>query len=126
MSEQHCPECGKENPGEARFCMHCGTSLIDRPAPVRSTSTVEGTAGGAGLYVPSPGQSPAPAVPAQEKATDWAAIAAAILALLSLRHMSRRARDTFLVIAFLILFFGCPMVCGTVAFVMQWSSNLFH
>jgi hypothetical protein len=126
MSEQHCPECGKKNPGEARFCMQCGTSLIDRPAPKRSASTVDGIAGGAGLYVPSPEQSTAPAAPAQEKGTDWAAIAAAILGLLTLRHMSRRARDTVLVIAFLMLFFGCPMVCGTVAFVMQWFSNLFH
>lgn len=126
MSEQHCLECGRENPSEARFCMHCGTSLIERPAPKRSTSTVDGKTGGAGMYVPSPEQGTAPAVPAQEKSTDWAAIAAAILALLSLRHMSRRARDTVLVIAFLMLFFGCPMVCGFVVFVMQWSSHLFH
>jgi hypothetical protein len=126
MNKQHCPECGQENPNEARFCMHCGTSLIDQPAPWRSTSTVEGKAEGAALYVPSPRQSTAPAASAQEKGADWAAIAAAILAFLSLRHMSRRARDTVLVIAFLMLFFGCPMVCGFVAFVMQWFSNLFH
>ena len=30
MNKQHCPECGQENPNEARFCMHCGTSLIDQ------------------------------------------------------------------------------------------------
>ncbi len=126
MNRQHCPECGQENPGEARFCMHCGASLIDQPAPRRSPSVVEGKAEGAALYVPSPGQSTAPAASAQEKGADWAAIAAAILAFLSLRHMSRRARDTVLVIAFLMLFFGCPMVCGFVAFMMQWFSNLFH
>jgi hypothetical protein len=126
MSDQHCPECGQENPTEARFCMHCGISLIDQPAPRPSPVPVQGRAEGAALYVPSPGQNTAPAGSAREKSTDWAAIAAAFLAFLSLRHMSRRARDTVLVIAFLLLFFGCPMVCGFMAFVLQWFSNPFH
>jgi hypothetical protein len=126
MSDQRCPECGQENPTEARFCMHCGVSLIDQPAPRPSPVLVEGSGEGAALYVPSPGQHAAPAGPARPKSTDWAALAAALLGFLSLRHMSRRARDTVLVIAFLMLFFGCPMVCGFVAFGMQWFSTLFH
>ncbi|MDI6810693.1 MAG: zinc-ribbon domain-containing protein [archaeon] len=26
----YCPKCGKENPEEARFCMHCGVDLRSR------------------------------------------------------------------------------------------------
>jgi hypothetical protein len=126
MSKQYCPECGQENPIEARFCMNCGLSLTNEPAPRHPHSTTEGKAKGAALYVPSPAPSTAPVDATGAKGTDWAAIAAAILAFLSLRHMSRRARDTVLVIAFLTLFFGCPMICGFVAFMMQWFSNLFH
>jgi hypothetical protein len=126
MSKQHCPECGQENPIEARFCMHCGFSLIDQPPPRLSPVLAEGKAEGGALHAPSPGQNMAPAGSAREKSNDWAAIAAALLAFLGLRHMSRRARDTVLVIAFLMLFFGCPMVCGFMAFVLQWFSNLFH
>lgn len=29
-----CPMCGKENPGEARFCGHCGHELPRNPSPV--------------------------------------------------------------------------------------------
>jgi hypothetical protein len=126
MNKQHCSECGQENPVEARFCMNCGLSLTGEPATRHPRSATEGKAEMAALYVPSPAHSTAPADPSRAKDTDWAAIAAAIVAFLSLRHLSRRARDTVLVIAFLTLFFGCPMICGFVAFVMQWFSNLFH
>ncbi|MEA2365947.1 MAG: hypothetical protein QOI32_1459 [Thermoleophilaceae bacterium] len=38
--ERHCPSCGTTAPGEARFCMTCGTSLEDgAPAPVPPTSS---------------------------------------------------------------------------------------
>jgi predicted ATPase/class 3 adenylate cyclase len=36
--ERHCPSCGTAAPGEARFCMTCGTSLEDG-APAPSTSS---------------------------------------------------------------------------------------
>ena len=107
MSKQFCPECGHENPGEARFCMDCGHSLTGEPSQ-RSI------------------QSSASATPSSNGGTDWAGIVAALLAFLSLRHMSRKARQTTIVIAFLVLFFGCPMVCGFVAFVLEWIGRLFQ
>jgi hypothetical protein len=100
MSSQYCPECGHEHPAEARFCMNCGLALTRQPA--------------------------APGAQRREAGTDWAAIAAAVLAFLSLRHVSRRARNTFLVLAFLMFFFGCPMMCGFVAYVMEWIGRLLH
>ena len=72
----------------------------------------------------------APAVPATRRpgseGTDWAGIVAAILAFLSLRHLSRKARGTAFVLLFLALFFGCPMVCGFIGFTMEWAANLFR
>lgn len=103
MNNKYCPECGHENPAGARFCMDCGYPLAGQPARV-----------------------PPPAARPDSEGADWAAIAAAILAFLSLRHMSRKARGTTFVIGFLVLFFGCPMVCGFVAFVMEWAANLFR
>jgi hypothetical protein len=108
MNEQYCPECGHQNPVEARFCMGCGCALAAQPVPRAA----------------SPGQAAIPAAP--RRGTDWAAIAAAVLAFLSLRHMSRRAQGTAIVIAFFVLFFGCPMVCGFVMFVMEWVSSFFQ
>jgi uncharacterized membrane protein YvbJ len=102
MSEQYCPECGHKNPGEARFCMQCATPLAGQQSP----------AAGSG----SP----------QRERTDWATIVAAVLAFLSLRHMSRKARDTTIVVLLLMLFFGCPMVCGFMAFAMEWFARLFQ
>jgi uncharacterized membrane protein YvbJ len=101
MSRQFCPECGHENPGEARFCMSCGHSLTGE-AP------------------------PAPAYPPQDKGTDWAGIVAAVLAFLSLRHLSRKARGTVIVVTFLVLFFGCPMVCGFATYVVDSIIKLFQ
>ena len=31
-----------------------------------------------------------------------------------------------LLVVFLVLFFGCPMVCGFVGFVMEWAASLFR
>jgi hypothetical protein len=62
---------------------------------------------------------------APAKGTDWAAIVAAILAFLGLRHASRRAGQTAIVIVILLLFFGCPMICGFMAFAMEWFAQLF-
>jgi hypothetical protein len=115
MNRQYCPECGHENPVEARFCMDCGHPL-DGPAPV--------AAGGG--YVPSGSRGTARSHQREDGGTDWAAIAAAVLAFLSLRHMSRKARDTTIVIAFLTLFFGCPMACGFLMFVMDWFARLLQ
>lgn len=95
MSKQFCPSCGTENPGDARFCMACGHDL-GREVP------------------PAP-----PATVAQDRGTDWAAIVAAILAFLSLRRMSRRARGTIFVLLFLFLFFICPMVCGFLYYIAE-------
>jgi hypothetical protein len=48
-----------------------------------------------------------------------------LLAFVSLRHLSRKARGAAFVILFLLLFFGCPMVCGFVMYVMEWFARLF-
>lgn len=110
MNNQYCPECGHENPVKARFCMGCGYGLAGQPVPRHEY----------------PAQEVAPATTRHDRSPDWAAIAAAVLAFLSLRHMSRRAQGTAIVIAFFVLFFGCPMVCGFVMFVMEWFSSLFQ
>ncbi len=105
MSRQFCPECGHENPAEARYCMNCGHTLGGEPAP----STTR------------------PSYPAvQQDGTDWASIVAAILAFLSLRRMSRKARQTTIVLTVLLLFFGCPMVCGFAAFAVESITKMFH
>jgi hypothetical protein len=62
----------------------------------------------------------------QDEGTDWAELIAAILAFLSLRRMSRRARGSVFVVVFLALFFGCPMVCGFAMFVVDSISKLFQ
>jgi hypothetical protein len=66
-----------------------------------------------------------PAPVAQDRGTDWAAIVAAVLAFLSLRRMSRRARGTFFVFLFLFLFFICPMVCGFFYYIAESVLSLF-
>jgi ribosomal protein L40E len=119
MSQQFCPECGHENPVAARYCMECGSS-VDRPdAQVRGHRT-----GQRALRRPV-AESPAPDPQPGGQGTDWAAIATAILAFLSLRRLSRGARNATIVTAFLVLFFGCPMVCGFVMYVMEWIARLF-
>jgi len=102
MNRQFCPECGHENPAEARFCMSCGHSLTGETPP------------------------PAPAHPTQDSGADWAGIVAAILAFLSLRRLSRKARGTVVAITILVLFFGCPMVCGFATFVVDSIFKLFQ
>ena len=112
MSRQFCRECGHDNPIEARFCMDCGSSLASP-----------------GTYIQGNGAAAERAAPGYQSGsggTDWAAIAAALLAFLSLRHLSRRARNTSVVIAFLVLFFGCPMVCGFAVYAMEWFARLFQ
>lgn len=76
--------------------------------------------------VQPPAKAVAPPVQARNEGTDWAAIVAAVLAFLSLRSLSRRARGTVIVVTILVLFFGCPMVCGFVMFVMDWFARLFQ
>jgi len=109
MNKRYCPECGHEHPADARFCMYCGYMLTDGPAPPAPAET---------------GGKPAPAHAPQERGTDWAAIVAAILAFVGLRHASRKARQTAVVIALFMIFFGCPMACGLVSLVMQWFNQL--
>jgi hypothetical protein len=62
----------------------------------------------------------------QQEGTDWASILAAGLAFLSMRRASRKARGTAVVVLFLVLFFGCPLVCGLIGMVMQWFGSLFQ
>lgn len=107
MSRQFCPECGHENPGEAQFCMSCAHPLTTEAA---SRQTAQ----------------PAPVSPAADSGTDWASIVAAVVAFLSLRHMSRKARGTVVVVTILVLFFGCPMVCGFATFVVDSVLKLFQ
>jgi hypothetical protein len=62
---------------------------------------------------------------AQDRGTDWAGIVAAVLAFLSLRGMSRRARGIGLVLLFLFLFFICPMACGFFYYLSESVLGLF-
>jgi hypothetical protein len=39
--------------------------------------------------------------------------------------MSRKARQTAVIILFLLAFFGCPMACGTIAFLVEAIARLF-
>ena len=107
MNRQFCPECGHENPGEAQFCMSCGHSLA---TGVASRQTAQ----------------QAPAYQTPDEGTDWASIVAAVVAFLSLRHMSRKARGTAIAITILVLFFGCPMACGFATFVVDSILKLFQ
>jgi hypothetical protein len=110
MTQQFCPQCGHENPIEAKFCMECGSPLASLGTRTQGSEAVVERA--------------APDLQRSSGGTDWAAIAAAVLAFLSLRHLSRRARNTTIVITFLVLFFGCPMVCGFAMYVMEWFARL--
>ena len=120
MSQQFCPECDHGNPIEARFCMECGSRLAGPGTPIQANGFGQSTAR------QPVAERAAPDHRRSNGGTDWAAVAAALLAFLSLRHLSRRARNTTIVIAFLVLFFGCPMVCGFVMYVMEWIARLFQ
>ena len=96
--------------------MYCGYMLADGPIPGRNPAS-------------SPPRSQNNGVapdPEQERGTDWAAIVAAVLAFLGLRHMTRKARQTTIVVVLIMMFFGCPMVCGFIAFVMEWFGSFFR
>jgi uncharacterized membrane protein YvbJ len=108
MSNRYCPECGQQNPAGARFCMQCGYALAEAPAQAGQLAQA------------------GPAARPGSEGTDWAGIVAAVLAFLSLRRMSPKARGMTLLVVFLVLFFGCPMVCGFVGFVMEWAASLFR
>lgn len=118
MTKRSCPGCGHEHPADARFCMYCGYLLTDGPAVGENP----GPDGQPRSVVPADASPAAPT----DRGTDWAAILAAFIAFLSLRRMSRQARQTTIIIVLLMMFFGCPMVCGFVAFVMEWFANLFQ
>jgi hypothetical protein len=47
------------------------------------------------------------------------------LAAIGLWHVSRRARRAAILILFLLMFFGLPMICGFAAFVLEWLARLF-
>ena len=107
-----CASCGREYPADARFCMYCGYMLNGESTEIAPPGVREAAA---------------PAAPtAQDGGMDWAAIAAAFLAFLSLRHLSRHARQITILFFFFMMFFGCPMICGFVVYVMDWFANLFH
>lgn len=96
VESRHCTQCGYGHPVQARFCMNCG-------APFGSSILPRGRGSG----------------------TDWAGIATAALASIGLWHASRKARQTIIVVVFLALVFGLPMVCGFAAFVLNWIARLF-
>ena len=110
MVNKYCPECGYELPAGARYCMDCGASLAGDPTPARARQAVPEEA--------SIQQS-------QSTGTDWTTIATAIVAFFGIRHLSRGARNTMVLLAFLFLFFGCPLICGFVMFAMEWLARLF-
>jgi hypothetical protein len=109
VSTRYCPECGHNHPSDARFCMQCGCMLPD-------------AAGQRSAPVPAPESAPAP----QGQGINFAGIATGFLAYLGLRHASRKARQAAFLVIFFMLFFGCPMMCGFVAFVMEWFAALFR
>jgi len=106
MTNRYCEECGYVNPGQARFCMNCGAPF--------ALQLVPGTMGG-----------PVPTLLARSNGTDWRGIMMAMLASLGLWHASRKMRQTFILVLFLMAFFGLPMVCGFVAFMLEWIGRLF-
>jgi uncharacterized membrane protein YvbJ len=111
MSKTYCPQCGYANDAEARFCMDCGYRLESNVQQAGGQQLAGGTAAPASR---------------EHEGTDWASIVAAVLAFLSLRRASRKARGMTVVIVFLVLFFGCPLVCGLIGLVVQWFGNLFQ
>ncbi len=101
-----CPQCGHENPARAHFCMNCGAALDERlPA--------EG--GRAGQW-PSVG----------DEGVNWATVVAAALAFWGLLRASRKARGMAVMFTLVMLFFGCPMACGLVAFAVETFAGLFR
>ena len=52
--------------------------------------------------------------------------AGAFLAFATLRHLSRKGRQVAVLLVFLGLFFGCPLVCGTVSLFFQALAGLFQ
>jgi hypothetical protein len=87
--------------------MHCGAALGSRQGMPPA-----GVAGGSALH--------------SQASTDWPSIIAAIVAFLSLRGLSRQARGVAVVAIVLVLFFGCPLVCGFIAYFMDWIARLFQ
>jgi len=117
MSERYCPYCGQQHPADARFCMYCGYMLSDEPA---TPAPAAPGADRAPYASPDPGREPG------ERGLNWAAIGAALLAFIGLRHASRRARHAAIVFVLFMLFFGCPMACGLVSLAVEWLNQLFH
>ena len=105
MSQKFCIECGQPNPEQARFCMNCGRRLA-------SSATVA--------------TGPLPSVAALPGGVGWSGAVTAILATLGLWHISRKTRQTAIVMLVLLLFFGLPMVCGFATFVLEWLGRLLH
>jgi hypothetical protein len=90
--------------------MDCGASLAGDLTPARARQAMlEGDS------VQQP----------ESTGTNWTTIATAIVAFFGIRHLSRGARNTVVLLAFLFLFFGCPLICGFVMFVMEWLARLF-
>lgn len=96
--------------------MYCGYMLADEPLPGQNPAPAPATAHTNNVTPGADGQ----------QGTDWAAIVAAVLAFLGLHHMTRKARQTTVVIVLIMMFFGCPMVCGFIAFVMEWFGSFFR
>jgi len=96
--------------------MYCGYMLSNGPA---APATAEADTNSAPQPAPTP-------VPEIEKGPNWAAIGAALLAFIGLRHASRRARQATIVFALFMLFFGCPLACGLVSMIIEGFSQLFH
>jgi predicted amidophosphoribosyltransferase len=128
---RYCPECGRENPRAARYCMDCAYPLAGVPAPnwSRDSGLATGQRGDAAREPAlseawGPDRGLISATPLSQSKTDWATIIAAVLAALSLQNMSRKARQTTIAIVLLVLLFGCPMACGFLMFVMEWIARL--
>ena len=120
---QYCPECEGENPVEARYCMNCGRYLASYATPTTGSNV---SASHAPLAATAHPGSASQVYRPGERGFDWAAAIAAALAFLSLRRLSHGTRGGCTVLLLLMLFFGCPMVCGFITFAMDWFARLFQ
>ncbi len=49
----------------------------------------------------------------------------AILATLGITHLSKKAMDTIIILGFFFIFFGCPIICGTLFGIVQLILGAF-
>ena len=107
--------------------MNCGTRLSHRqavPTAVREPGQAAYPQWQAAPALPQ-GAYSTPASFPQQRRPDWGRMAMMGLAAVGLWHVSRKARRAAVIIVFLLVFFGLPMICGFAAFALEWLARLF-